>query len=91
MIGRESVLVLSPEREGKSVIGLDMGASRSWSSACAVYENGRTEAIAVAPGRPDLATQEKRDRVPSSTYLRLLEAGRLHVDAEHRVVRVSKS
>ena len=79
-----------PGRDGRSVIGLDMGASRAWSSACAIYENGRTEAVAVAPGVPSMADQEKRDRVPSGMYSRLVERGQLHVDADHRVVRVSK-
>ena len=79
-----------PERDGRSVIGLDMGASRSWSSAVAVYENGRCEATAIAPGIPSMADQEARDRVPSGSYQRLVSRGQLHIDADHRVVRVSK-
>ena len=79
-----------PAREGRSVVGLDMGSSRSWSSAVAIYENGRGEAVAIAPGVPSIFDQEKRDRVPSGTYSRLVEGGQLHVDAGHRVVRVSK-
>ena len=78
-----------PEREGRSVVGLDMGSSRAWSSACAIYENGRTEAVAVTPGIPSVEEQTKRDRVPSGTYARLVERGQLHVDADHRVVRVA--
>ena len=79
-----------PERDGRAVVGLDFGSSRAWSSATAIYENGRCEAIAVAPGVPSIADQEKRDRVPPATYARLLERGQLHVDADRRVPRVSK-
>ena len=79
-----------PEPSGRSVIGLDMGSSRAWSSAVCMYENGRVEATAIAPGVPSLADQEKRDRVPKATYQRLVETGRLHIDAGLRVPRVSK-
>lgn len=79
-----------PEREGRSVVGVDFGSSRAWSSACAIYENGRAEAIAVAPGIPTIEEQETRDRVPPGTYSRLVERGQLHVDADRRVVRVAK-
>ena len=37
------------------------------------------EALAVAPGLPDLAEQERRDRVPAGTYRRLAETGALRV------------
>ena len=78
-----------PEREGRSVVGLDFGSSRAWSSAVAVYENGRCEALAIAPGIPSLGDQEERDRVSPATYTRLVERGRLRVDGDRRVVRVS--
>ena len=45
----------------------------------AMYPNGRVEARAVAPGVPDLAAQEKRDRVPANTYGRLYDLGQLDV------------
>ena len=77
-----------PEREGRSVCGVDMGSSRSWSSAVAVFESGRVEAVAIAPGLPSIGDQEKRDRVPPGSYQRLIERGHLHVDAGRRVVRV---
>ena len=79
-----------PEREGRSIVGLDFGSSRAWSSAVGVYENGRAEAIAVAPGVPSMADQERRDRVSPCTYQRLLDRGQLHVDVDRRVPRVSK-
>ena len=56
-----------------------LGAGRAWSAAVAVWRSGRTEAIAVAPGIPDLAAQEKRDRVPAGTYAKLAAGGALRV------------
>ena len=61
-----------PERDGRPIIGLDLGGGRSWSAAVAIWRNGRTEAIACAPGVPDVAAQETRDRVPRGTYTRLV-------------------
>ena len=46
-----------PERDGKPIVGVDLGAGRAWSAAVAVWRNGRTEAIAIAPGIPDLTAQ----------------------------------
>ncbi len=66
-----------PDREGAPVVGVDLGGGRAWSAACALWPNGRTEAIAVAPGIPDISEQERRDRVPSGTYARLVDAGQL--------------
>ena len=68
-----------PERAGRPIVGFDLGAGRAWSAAVAVWRSGRVEAIAVAPGIPDLAAQEKRDRVPRGTYAKLAESGALRV------------
>ena len=68
-----------PERDGPAVVGVDLGAGRAWSAAVAIWRSGRVEAIAVAPGIPDLAAQEKRDRVPWGTYRRLALGGSLRV------------
>ena len=68
-----------PERVGRPIVGIDLGAGRAWSAAVAVWRNGRTEAIAVAPGIPSLETQEKRDRVPAGTYRQLAVYGALRV------------
>ncbi len=89
--GDESTMLLSvadfehmtkrpvPPREGQPLVALDLGHSRAWSAALAVYRNGRVEARALSPGLPSLADQEKRDRVPANTYQRLREQGTLHV------------
>ena len=58
---------------------MDLGGGRAWSAACAIWPSGRTEAIAVAPGVPDLEAQEKRDRVPKGTYQRLYDRGQLAI------------
>ena len=45
----------------------------------ALWQSGRLEAVAFAPGIPSIAAQERRDRVPSNTYQRLKDQGTLHV------------
>ena len=64
-----------PERVGKPLVAVDLGGSRAWSAALALYRNGRIEARAVAPGLPSLADQEDRDRVPKGTYQALADQG----------------
>ena len=73
------------EREGRPIVGVDLGGGRAWSAAVAVWRSGRTEAVAIAPGIPSLDEQEKRDRVPSGTYRRLAESGALRVAEGLRV------
>ena len=68
-----------PEREGRPIVGVDLGGGRAWSAAVAVWGNGRVECKAVAPGIPDLEEQERRDRVPPGTYEKLYNAGQLEV------------
>ena len=64
---------------GKPIVGVDLGAGRAWSAAVAVWQSGRIEALAVAPGVPNIDTQEDRDQVPRGTYRALLDTGRLRV------------
>ena len=64
-----------PPREGQPIVALDLGQSRAWSAAVAVYASGRIEARAVAPGLPSLADQEVRDRVPRGAYQKLADEG----------------
>ena len=68
-----------PDAVGRPIVGIDLGQGRAWSAACGVWRNGRVEVLAVAPGLPSLADQEKRDRVPTGTYQRLVSDGTLHV------------
>ena len=74
-----------PERDGRPIVGIDLGAGRAWSAAVALWRSGRVEALAVAPGIPDLAAQEKRDRVPAGTYRKLAAGGALSVAEGLRV------
>ena len=74
-----------PERVGKPIVGVDLGGGRAWSSAVALYRNGRCEARAIAPGIPDLGEQERRDRVPVGQYGRLFDLGQLDVAEGLRV------
>ena len=64
-----------PPREGLPIIGIDLGGSRAWSAALALYRNGRLECRALSPGIPNLVDQETRDMVPAGTYARLAEQG----------------
>ena len=67
------------ERVGKAIVGCDLGGGRAFSAAVAVWKSGRVEAIAVCPGIPDVAAQERRDRVPQGTYQELVDSGTLRV------------
>ena len=58
-------------------MGVDLASGRAWASACAYFNSGRVEALAVAPGVPDIAAQERRDNVPPGQYRTLLESGQL--------------
>ena len=62
---------------GKPIVGIDLGGGRAWSAAVAIWRSGRVEAFAVCPGIPSIDEQEKRDRVASGTYQRLIDTGRL--------------
>lgn len=84
IVGREV-----PEREGRPIVGVDLGGGRAWSAAVAMYPNGLIDALAVAPGIPSLADQEKRDRQPPGSYRRLAEAGTLRVADGLRVPPVA--
>ena len=75
-------------REGRPVVGIDLGAGRAWSAAVALWQSGRIEALALAPGTPSIERQEKRDRVPRGTYERLTAAGVLTTDGARLVPRV---
>ena len=74
-----------PERDGSPTIGCDLGSSRSFSAACAVWPNGRVESFAIAPGQPSLDEQEKEDQLPPGSYLELVESGGLTVDGDRAV------
>ena len=76
-----------PERVGRPIVGLDLGAERSWSAAWCVWPNGRSECYAVCPGIPDLAERERQDGAPRGLYRRLHADGVLIVDDGVRVAR----
>ena len=64
---------------GQPIVGVDLGQNRSWTAAVAIWETGRIEAMAIAPGIPTLEEQERRDTVPKGTYERLHNMGVLDV------------
>ena len=78
-----------PACEGRPVIGVDLGGNRSWSAAAAIWPSGRIEAWALAPGVPSLPDQEREDQVAPDSYLELVRAGGLAVDAGRVVPSVA--
>ena len=82
---RQMVARPVPAREGRPVVGVDLGGGRAWSGAVAVYPNGRIEALALAPGIPSLEGQEDRDRVSRGVYRKLADSGQLAVAEGLRV------
>ena len=72
-------------RDGRPLVGVDLGGGRAWSAAVACWKSGRIEALACAPGIPSLDEQEKRDRVPKGTYRALVAKGGLQVAEGLRV------
>ena len=78
-----------PPRSGRPIVGIDLGGGRAWSAAVACYQNGRIEALAIAPGIPSLVDQEKRDRVPRGLYTALADSGTLYVADGLRVPPVA--
>ena len=77
-----------PPRDGRAVMGVDVGASRSWSAAWLSFQNGRQECFAVIPGSPSPADQAKRDGLPRGALERLIAAGVVVVDEGRQVARV---
>ena len=61
----------------------------SWSAASLAWADGRVESIALIPGVPSVASQEKRDSVAAGTYQRLVDAGVLIVATGKRVPSLS--
>ena len=76
-----------PPAVGRPIVGIDVGSSRSWTAACALWPNGRCDALVIVPGVPDLAAQERRDAVRPGQYQKLLLDGVLQVDPGRKVVR----
>ena len=79
-----------PGCEGSPVIGIDLGGTRSWSAASAIWPTGRIEAWALAPGVPSLADQEREDHVHEGTYSELVKSGGLAVDVGRAVPGIER-
>ena len=73
------------EAAGRPIVSIDLGGGRAFSAATAIFQSGRIECLAVAPGIPDIAAQERRDRVPSGTYSALVASGKLRLADNLRV------
>ena len=64
-------------REGRPIFAVDLGGGRAWSACVAIWQSGLVDAVAMAPGIPDLRDQEKRDGVPLGLYQKLADRGAL--------------
>ena len=78
-----------PPADGQPIIGIDTGSTRSWSTACILWRNGRADAFGLTPGVPSLADQEKRDAKRAGEYQELVDRGVLEVEDNLRVVQTS--
>ena len=78
-----------PAGVGLPMVGIDIGGNLSWSAATLAWADGRVESIALIPGVPSVASQERRDSVAAGTYQRLVDAGVLIVATGKRVPSVS--
>ena len=64
-----------PPRDGPAILGLDVGASRSWSAGALCWRNGRVEVYASVPGIPCLSDLERRDGLRRGELQRHVDAG----------------
>ena len=79
-----------PAVDGAPIIGIDLGGTRSWSAACAIWPSGRIAAWALAPGLPSLSEQEAADQVAPDTYVSLARTGGLGVDEGQHVPSIDR-
>ena len=79
-----------PERQGRPVVAIDLGAGRAWSTAVAAWQSGLVAAIAIAPGLPGLDVQEKRDGVVGGLYRHIADTGALRIAEGLRVQPVAQ-
>ena len=74
-----------PPREGRAVLGIDLGASASMTAAaCFWFDTGRLETLAAFPSWPDLGDRGRTDAV-GTLYEAMAAAGEL-VQAPGRIV-----
>ena len=79
-----------PEREGRCVVGWDLGSSNSFCSAAVLWENGRTEVWSAIGGKPPLAERSTADGHGKNLYPLMQERGELAVYPDWRVTPVSE-
>ena len=75
--------------DGRPLVAVDCGGSRSWSAAVAVYPSGLIDAVALSAGVPSIDAQEKRDRVSPNTYAKLVDLNLLRTADGLRVPPLS--
>lgn len=66
-----------PPRQGRPVVGLDLGGEQAMSAAFAAWETGRVEVWAAFPSMPSIEKREKEDE--GTEYRRWVRDGHLRV------------
>ena len=77
-----------PPREGQPVLGIDVGAARSWSACALMWRNGRTECYCSIPGIPDIDVQERSLGLGRGVLTSLVDSGVVVVAEGKRVADV---
>ena len=77
-----------PPREGQPVLGIDLGAARSWSAAALWWRNGRTEVYCSIPGLPALDVQERSLGLGRGVLTSLVDSGVVVVAEGKRVADI---
>ena len=76
---QQCVVTLLPPREGKCLVGIDLGGSSSMTCVAAYWpETGRFECWGAFPAYPDLRARGEADGV-GGLYIRMMERGELSV------------
>ena len=83
-----------PECEGAPIVGLDLGGTRSWSAAAAIWPSGRIESWAIAPGGAEFARPRKGRSSCGRDLYRISEVGRIvggprAARSQHRAVAIA--
>ena len=79
-----------PPRNGRPIIGCDLGAGRSWSACASLWpESNRIECWVVASGDRNLQTMEMEDQQAGGAYVEMAKQGGLIQDPGKAVPGIS--
>ena len=87
---KECLVEELPPRQGRCVVGWDLGSSNSFCSAAVMWESGRTEVWSAIGGKPKLSERSAADGHGKALYPLMQERGELTVYENWRVTPVSE-